>query len=366
MIPLRGWKIAIMTTMNDDTALRQHLNKVVCLGGLQEIDTALDAAWKQEVVLVGEAIIDEYVHVSPLGRASKENILVVREEERETFGGGVLAADVMARQLCKEVYTYTSQFPMAFDEPHGRVNGYGWLPSIRKERYIDQTFGHKLFEVYHQDGAEVADEDRMRSDTLMRLEDLGKRGVVIITDFGHGMIDSSMASALVRAAPWVAVNTQANAGNMGFNLISKYFFKPGHRRPALVIVDEPEARLALVDQHSSLAQLAGNLLGRSSAEVVIITGGSKGAAVTWHESDGYIHDVITCPALTGDNHPVRDTMGAGDAFLVTASILLRAGLHPVITTFMGNIVGALKCKMVGHRDTITREQIMEMAKELLG
>ena len=48
-----------------------------------------------------------------------------------------------------------------------------------------------------------------------------KYDLVIVVDFGHSMMTQEAISALAGSA-FLAVNAQANAGNMGYNVISKY------------------------------------------------------------------------------------------------------------------------------------------------
>lgn len=46
--------------------------------------------------------------------------------------------------------------------------------------------------------------------------------VVIVADYGHGAISKNLINVLARNSRFLAINTQANAGNRGFNTISKY------------------------------------------------------------------------------------------------------------------------------------------------
>jgi len=46
--------------------------------------------------------------------------------------------------------------------------------------------------------------------------------LVVVSDFGHGAISRYMIDILAQNAPFLAVNTQSNAGNRGFNTITKY------------------------------------------------------------------------------------------------------------------------------------------------
>ena len=46
--------------------------------------------------------------------------------------------------------------------------------------------------------------------------------LVIISDFGHGLMTPKIINFLIRAAKKLSINTQTNSTNFGFNLLSKY------------------------------------------------------------------------------------------------------------------------------------------------
>ncbi|MDX1425593.1 MAG: adenylyltransferase/cytidyltransferase family protein, partial [Kiloniellales bacterium] len=59
------------------------------------------------VLLVGDAIIDEYHYVSPLGKSPKENLIATLYRDREVFAGGVIAAANHVASFCREVEVLT-------------------------------------------------------------------------------------------------------------------------------------------------------------------------------------------------------------------------------------------------------------------
>ena len=72
--------------------------------------------------------------------------------------------------------------------------------------------------------------------------------------------------------------------------------------------------------------------------------------------------IAKIPALVG--HGI-DTMGAGDAFLAVAAPLIAAGLEMEPAAFIGNIAGAIKCSILGHRRSVSRKEILQTAEALL-
>ena len=70
--------------------------------------------------------------------------------------------------------------------------------------------------------------------------------VVIVFDFGHGMLSQEAVKILADEAPFLAVNTQSNAGNLGYHMISKY------PRADYVCVAESEIRLETRDRRGDV------------------------------------------------------------------------------------------------------------------
>jgi sugar/nucleoside kinase (ribokinase family) len=62
---------------------------------------------------------------------------------------------------------------------------------------------------------------------------------------------------------------------------------------------------------------------------------------------------------------IVDTVGAGDAFLAVTSPLVAAGgpMHQI--GFIGNVVGALKVEILGHRRSIDKASLIKGITGLL-
>jgi sugar/nucleoside kinase (ribokinase family) len=139
---------------------------------------------------------------------------------------------------------------------------------------------------------------------------------------------------------------------MGYNLITKY------QRADYVCIDAPEARLAVSDRISAISDIAYRLVnGRIECPNIIITHGKHGC-VTYRRGD-VAH---TIPAVA---RRVVDTVGAGDAFLSVTAPLVAAGGAIDRIGFIGNVVGALKVEIVGHRRSIEKVSLIKGMNGLL-
>lgn len=265
------------------------------------------------VLFVGDAIQDEYHYCRPLGKSPKEHLIPVAFIESEVFEGGTQAAANHAKTFCKTVDVCKS--PTA----------------VRKVRYIDHYF-RKLFEVQY--------------DPLITRNSFldGDYDAVIVTDFGHDRVTGAMVARLTQK-PYLAVAAQTNSSNIGYNLITKY------PRADYIVIDEPEARLAAADRDSHIQDVI-ERLAHGRCNKFIVTHGHHGA---YGYADGkHYHS----PALS--KHPL-DTMGAGDAFFAVTAPMAKTG-HIEDLLLIGNAAGALKTQIRGHRESLTKEKLIEFIR----
>jgi sugar/nucleoside kinase (ribokinase family) len=257
-----------------------------------------------KVLVVGDAIMDEYRYVTAIGKAIKENALSLKFERSEKFRGGVWAAASHTRSFCPDTDVMTGSSVM-------------W-----NVRYVDSIYLRKL-SVVHQERA---------NEEAVKHYDIGAYDLVIVTDFGHGLMTKDLIARLSKEARFLAVNAQTNSSNFGFNMITKY------PRADFVVIDEMEARLAAHDKDSPIEDVILNLGYRN----IIVTMGVHGAV-------GFDGAFERQKALT---NKIVDTMGAGDAFLCVAAPFAAVGLPMRDLVRIGNAAGAVKVGIVGHRQSV--------------
>ena len=341
--------------------IREHLDALRQNGGLGELCDLIESVADYRVLLVGDAIIDEYQYVLPMHKTPKENMIATRYQDRELFAGGVFAAANHVASFCKQVDVLTclGDFDSHEDlvrqslKPNVGLRTFTrpGAPTTLKRRFVDPSYMRKLFEVYFMNDEALPPDVQAEVDNAIA-EIASDYDVVIATDFGHGLIASSSIDALTKNARFLAVNTQSNSANLGYNLITKY------KRADYVCIDAPEARLAVSDRVSNVGDIARRLAENYvDCSKIIVTQGKHGC-VTF-ESGGIVH---TIPAFAKN---VVDTVGAGDAFLAVTAPLVAAGAPMDRVGFIGNVVGALKVEIVGHRRSIEKVSLIKGINGLL-
>src|SRR5262249_19501748 len=152
-------------------------------------------------------------------------------------------------------------------------------------------------------------------------------------------------------ARFLAINTQSNAGNLGYQSIYKYCCAD------YVCITEDEARLEMRQRKGELKSIVTTLARDLSASRVVITRG-KGGCICYSDEQGFVE----VPSVAGQ---VVDRVGAGDAFLSVTSLAAALTAPLEVLGLIGNAVGAQAVATVGHRESISRVQLTKFLTSLL-
>src|SRR5207247_11240359 len=115
----------------------------------------------------------------------------------------------------------------------------------------------------------------------------------------HGLMGQAIINLLCAGSRFLAVNTQTNSANTGYNLITKY------PRADFICIDEPEIRLARHDRMSDLRELIEAITRKQGRRRIAITRGHLGA-LTYAVERGFF-EVPVFSSKTGE----RVCAGAG-------------------------------------------------------
>jgi len=147
-----------------------------------------------------------------------------------------------------------------------------------------------------------------------------------------------------------AVNTQTNAANAGFNMITRY------HRPYFICLDEAELRLAAQARFDDIEKVAVEVAEGAKADCLIATLGKRGSIAIAGEK------VVKTPVFSSK---VVDTVGAGDAFFAFTAPCLAKNLPLDLVNFIGNAVGAIAVQIVGNKRSVEKYELLEFVHALL-
>jgi len=316
-----------------------------------------------KVAVIGDAIIDEYVYCHVQGLMSKDNGLSVRHRYIEEYLGGSLAVAKHISSFCNDV-TFMSVIGKE-GNVHSRIlNELGArmrldvvfsdvFETIKKTRYVSinekREELNKIFAVNNLPTPMCIDKESIDAFNANLKEKISQYDLVVLCDFGHGLITDEVMETIQQKAKFLALNCQTNSSNYGKNLITKY------KRADAFALDQKELGLAFANYSLSEEELLRKLEKHLSCHGWL-TQGSQGAASI---KDG---EIKHCPAFV---LKVKDTIGAGDAFFAIASLFAAAGASIELGTFMGNIAGALAANIVGNKESIEKVNVLKYVSTLL-
>ena len=314
----------------------------------------------KKVLIIGDSIIDQYDAVKPLNKPIKESILATKYLKTDIYLGGVFAAAINLSQfnnnvsMCtlmgndKDIKKPLEQFKKKIK---GRIFYENNKVTTRKRRFVENAYNKKISEVYFMDDNMLGKQNKKKILSYLKRE-IRKFDVVILIDYGHGFVDKDIYDVLKQKAKYLAINCQTNSANLGFNLITKY------QVADFICVDEPELRLAASNNVSELQDILKNqIVKKIRCKNITITRGKNGSC-------SYLNsNVLNTPALISDK--VIDTIGAGDVFLVIASLLYSIKSDQLVTNIIGNIAGALKVDILGHSKSISKSNFYAVLNHVL-
>lgn len=342
----------------DDTKvyLKEFSNKY----NFDKIVHEINSLKNLKVLLIGDGIIDEYHYCETMGKSPKSQLIVNKYIDHETFAGGAFAIANHIAGLCNEVqllsllgindsredFICNNLKPNVKTKFFYRDDG----PTIVKKRYINQYQRQKLFEINYINDSFI--DDDCESDVINYIEaEIPKYDIVLVSDFGHGLITNKIIRTIEKIAKKMAVNAQTNGANAGYNLITKY------RKSSFICMDVPEARLATQEKYAEIRDVGKKILEATNTELLMITQGSAGST-----SFSKIGNITHTPAFATK---VVDVVGAGDAFFAFTAPLVARGMSLDLIPFIGNAVGGLAVQIMGNKKPVEKYELLEFIHALL-
>jgi len=333
----------------------------------QEMRSCLDEIKKLKVLVIGETILDKYTYVKCMDKAPKTSILATQYINSEMFvGASAFITNIIADFVDSvEFITYigndysTDKLRSAMAD-NVMLTAYhcGDRPTICKHRYQEKDFmelphRNTLFEVCNIDDKPLP--SKLKDDLLGYLNEHKKDfDLIIVSDFGHGLIDNDVANELCynefEDKPFIAVSVQSNESNYGYNTLYKY---PAYN---YLCTNDIELRLAYHDKHSDILDVINNEWDRSECEYMSITSGGKGA----YAVDIKGTDIIpVCPV-----DKVVDRIGAGDAFLALSALYAKLGVDRRMYGLAGIISSSMKVETISTKQPIQKQQFINKTSEV--
>jgi cytidyltransferase-like protein len=316
------------------------------------------------VLIIGDIIFDRYTTLEVQGLTSKSRILSGRFVSEELQAGGALA---VYRHVC-EFTPQVKLISLAGAEPwldeafskyiRSEDDGIIRAPdftTVVKQRFVaprqEGREVDKLFSVNYIDAKPPS--KALQAAALKRIAtEIDRSDLVLVMDFGHGVLEDSVRECVQRKARFLAVNCQTNSNNHGFNILNRRY-----QRADSFTLDQTEINLAVGRRHIEYDRELGALATDLRSTYAWLTRGAT-QTLGWHRRES------GCACVPFERSVV-DTLGAGDAFCAAASLAAASGLPLPLATFMGQLAGAQAVKIVGNSEPIRKARFLKGAEAML-
>lgn len=340
-------------------ATQEYLHGIRQKHSGDEIVGRLKSLADLKVLVVGEAILDEYFYCIPLGKTPKDTIVATKFASRERFAGGAVATANHLAGLCREVTLLTATGPDDEEDefmrgkllPNVRMETIRTAdrPTVRKRRFLEPNFMVKMFEIQYLDDTPIEKHDE-EAFAAKFAKLLARHDFVVVNDFGHGLLTPRLRQLMSHSKKFLALNTQSNSANHGFNAVTNY------SRADYIAIDEPELRLAARSRYGDLMEESARLKKALKAATFLVSRGHKGSAVLtkkgWEQT----------PALATK---IVDRTGAGDALFAITSPCVYRGFAPDVLGLVANCAGAMAVEIVGNREPVNPTSLYKFIQTLL-
>ena len=344
----------LLQTMNAQEAVQAQRLPWVCRRhdiSAEPLLAIIEEFSGKRVIVVGDLILDRYVHCDALSGAAESAMLSLTQLDQRRFLGG---AGVVARHLSA---LGASPFVLAhcgFDErsewaiaqmQEENIDGHllRCAPSVaEKSRFLVEDT--KLLKV---EEAEVAPLDSVSQRTAAEvLMQQGRSAeAIIFCDYGYGMLAGGWLGQVVASLrDTVRIMSADVSGVRGYLL--------RFRDMDFMTPTERELRAAVNDFDSGLSSAAWKVMDQTRARRLLVTLGKDGL-VAFDRASQDIHSPEFQARLRSEQLPALadhavDRLGCGDALLAAATLAMACGASFMQAAYLGSVAAALEITRVGN------------------
>jgi len=310
----------------------------------EKINNIINSLSNLNVLVIGETIIDDYQFCEALGKSSKEPILVLRDLYQEKYLGGAAAIARNLSNFCKKITLLSSvgekKEQLSFINQHLQKNikkDFLYKKNsctIVKKRFVDDVNKSKVLGIYSINDNPLHKKEQINFSKKI-LKHIKNHDLVIVSDYGHGLISDYSAKIIIKNSKFLAVNAQLNAANIGYHTISKYVGAD------LIIINENEMRYEMRNKIDSVNILITELANKLRSRFTTVTSGERGSKIYIRKSK----QLLSCPAFA---KKVGDKIGAGDTMLALLSICIHNKIDIDFSMFVSALAAATNVQYLGN------------------
>ncbi len=345
-------------------AMKEFCKKLAAKYTPNRFREIVDSFQDLKVLIIGDIIFDRYSAVKVQGLTSKNRIISTRFLSEETQAGGALAVFRHVKQFSANTKLISLVGTEEWVGPalakyikpeEDEIIRSPDFTTIIKQRFVEPlSEGKELSKLFAINVIEERPLSEKNQNILYNLINncIQDYDLVMVMDFGHGLMQDKIRGLVQKKAPFLALNCQTNSYNHGFNLIDKRYC-----RADSFSLDETELTLACGRRDIDFARELKKLQNKFSARYSWLTRGAT-------DTIGIRKGEPECECMPFEQSVV-DSVGAGDAFCSVASLAAFRNLPIDLATFMGQLAGAQAVRIIGNSDSIKKDKFLKGGMTLL-
>lgn len=338
---------------------KKNISKIKTKYNFEKIKTIIDSFANLKVLVIGEVIIDEYIFCDALGKSGKDPMLAFKLMKSEKYlgGSGAIARNLLSFSKNISLFSMIGEKKDEFKFIESKLKGIKRRllkkknsPTITKTRFLDIYSNSKVLGVYNINDDPLDEKNEIFFRKIIKK--INNYDLVIVSDYGHGLISEKNAKLICKKSKFLALNAQVNAANVGFHSLKKY------RNVNSVIINEKEIRHELRDKNEDIKKLMKKLADLYNFKTLTVTQGNSGSTMYNKKKNNFIQsDAFAKSAI--------DKIGAGDTMLSLISLCLKKKLDENLSLLIGSIAAALSVKNYGNKKNISKIEIQKSLENLL-
>ena len=290
-------------------------------------------------------MIDRYITTEAIGKSGKDAMIVLKPKKEIKFLGGAAYIANLCSTFVKDIKIMSflgkenAGKKFVLENLNKNIKHNFLLkknsPTITKLRYLDVDKKTKIIGVYDLNDDLISKSEEKNFYNLLK-KNIDKFDIIIVADYGHGIITEKIRKLILTRNNKVFLNTQINSFNRGFHTVFKY------KKINTLVINVSELRYELRDKYSKIPELAKILSKKISVKNIIVTRGKEGSVLVSRKNNL----VLSCPAF---DQNIVDTVGAGDTFFAICSLAMGSKIDNKISMMMGAISAGFSVDQIGNK-----------------
>jgi len=340
---------------------KKIIKKISEISNFKKIKKIIDNFNKLKILVIGETIIDQYNFCEALGKSGKDPMLVFKETQQDQYLGGVLSIARNLSQFSNKI-TILSMIgekkeylkDIKKNLPRNIKTKFIYKensPTIVKKRYVDSISQSKVIGIYNFNDEILNKKDEMTFNKLLNNE-IKKNDLVIVSDYGHGLISKKSANLICKKSKFLALNAQVNASNIGFHTIRNY------KNFNTLLINEKEIRHEMRDKISKLEVLMSSLSKEKNIKNLIVTRGGNGAILYYKKNNKFYY-------VGAYASKIVDKIGAGDTMLSLIGPCLKFNIDSDISLLISSLAASQSVGMMGNKEPVNKLTMLKALENIL-